>query len=85
MPVKIAEPDLADQVDLGAEAKCSLMWADTETPACNNPAAWANRLGCCGYVKIICEPHHAIIDQMEEFTCRRCRTRRPPVTLAWRV
>lgn len=77
--------DLADQVDIGPEMCCTLMWADTEQPACDQPAAWANRLSCCGYVKVVCETHHRLIDQMEEFVCRRCSARRPKVAMAWRV
>ena len=85
MHVKTAEPDLAEQVDIDSQLSCTLMWADSEKPACDEPAAWANRLACCGYVKVVCEAHHRLIDQMEEFVCRRCGARNPKVAMAWRV
>lgn len=79
------DPLVVDDVVSGSGMPCTLVWADSGTPCCDYPAAWAERLACCGYVKVVCEAHHRLFQYMNEFVCRRCTTQHPGVEVSWRV
>lgn len=82
-----AEPDIDAGVDLGLTHRCTLRRVVGNRPICQQPTAWAVRLGCCGHVKEVCDRHRDLPDSILPgvFRCTVCGTKTPPIVARWPV
>lgn len=82
-------PRVSDEIDweLGPNAPCSLRFVHGGTPYCSNPAEWANRLGCCGSIKTVCNSHRDIAASIlpRIFICVSCAAENPTIVSTWRI
>lgn len=74
-------------LDLGNDAVCTLKMVVNDEPVCDNPAAWACKLACCGHIKVVCEEHRDVVGSVapKVFICTRCRATRPGIQSSWRI
>lgn len=76
-----------DELNIGDEARCTLQFVASRQPFCDLPARWANRLGCCGQIKVVCDDHRDIAASVapKQFVCNRCGHNSPRIVATWPV